>query len=367
MKIHPLLQNPRAVLVVRVPLGGTARWDDFRLAGRQVLQALQLEMEGEKVVFKPNVTSGERFADPDTGITTHPAFVQGMIDYLRADGTPARRMTIIEDPRDSDDNDPRHWRGTGFETLSAESGVKLHCPTQYTCVKKPVPNPHAFERLNVSRLAVAENTLLINVPKLKTHNLGITTLGMKNLMGLVNVFDRHYCLQAWDELPDEIKQDQRPRHEWFDREKHEQWQLGLARRLVDTAQVLDPGLTIVEGVVGREGTGFQRGRNRALGWAIAGVNVAAVDAAASYLMGFDPAEPVYLRLAAKAGLGETDPAKLKFYIEDAGELALCGDPASLRATPPFRVITNTVGEDRSPFSQEPVVDGSDSFFGKSHA
>jgi uncharacterized protein (DUF362 family) len=356
------------VLVSCVPLGGTVGWEDYRRAGLQVLRALQLEMEGEKVVFKPNVTSGERFADPDTGITTHPGFVQGLIEYLRAGGTPARKMTIVEDPRDSDDNHPRHWRGTGFERLSAESGVRLHCPTQYTCVKKAVPNPHAFERLNVSRLAVAPNTLVFNVPKLKTHNLGITTLGMKNLMGLVNVFDRHYCLQAWDQLPAEIQAERRPRHEWFDREMHEQWQTGLARRLVDTAQVIPPALTIVEGVVGREGTGFQRGRNRALGWAIAGTNVVAVDSAASYLMGFDPRKLVYLRMAAQAGLGCNQVEALKFYIEQEGELHLCAEPAGLRARPPFRVITNTVGEDRSPFPNEEVqVDPSDSFFGKSRA
>jgi uncharacterized protein (DUF362 family) len=368
MKIHPLLQDPNAVLLVRVPLAGTVSWQDYRRAGVQAMHALRLELEGEKVVFKPNVTSGERFADPDTGITTHPGFLQGMIEYMRERGTPARRMTIVEDPRDSDDNHPRHWRGTGFETLSQDTGVRLHCPTTYTCVKKVVPQPQIFERLNVSRLAVAPNTVLFNVPKLKTHNLGITTLGTKNLMGLVNVFDRHYCLQAWDQLPEQIQHDQRPRHEWFDREMHELWQTGLARRLVDTAQVLQPAMNIVEGVVGREGTGFQRGRNRALGLAIAGTNVVAVDCAASYIMGFDPREIVYLQLAAQAGLGCAEISQLKLYTEEQGELSLCSDPAVLRVSPPFRVITNTLGEDRDPFqSAEAVVDPSDTFFGKSKA
>lgn len=368
MKIHPLLQDPNAVLVTCLPPAEPVTWEDFARAGRQVMRALRVEMEGEKVVFKPNVTSGERFADPDTGVTTHPGFLEGMIDYLRAGGTPARRMTIVEDPRDTDDNHPRHWRDTGYDRLSRESGVKLHCPTTYTCVKKPVPQPQIFERLNVSRLAAAPNTVLFNVPKLKTHNLGITTLGMKNLMGLVNVFDRHYCLQAWDQLPEHIRSDQRPRREWFTRDDHAQWQTGLARRLVDTAQVLRPALNIVEGVVGREGTGFQRGRNRPLGLVVAGVNVVAVDSAASYLMGFDPAEIIYLRLAGEAGLGCNDVSQLSFYVEAQGDLALCREPAALRADPPFRVITNTVGEERDPFQNEAVViDPSDVFFGKSRA
>jgi uncharacterized protein (DUF362 family) len=368
MKLHPLLQDPSAVLVVQVPLAGKVGWEDFEQAGFQALRAMQLELEGEKVVFKPNVTSGERFADPDTGITTHPGFVDGMVTYLQARGTPARRMTIVEDPRDTDDNHPRHWRGTGFDRLSQARGVRLHCPTTYTCVKKRVPQPQVFERLNVSRLAVAPNTVLINVPKMKTHNLGITTLGMKNLMGLVNVFDRHYCLQAWDELPEAWQNDQRPRRMWFDHDKHEQWQTGLARRLVDTAQVLQPALNIVEGVVGREGTGFQRGRNRALGLVIAGINVVAVDSAASYIMGFEPQELIYLRLAAEVGLGCNQMDQLKLYTEQQGALVLCKDIETLRVKPPFRVITNTYGEDPDPFESEGrVLDPSDSFFGKSKA
>jgi uncharacterized protein (DUF362 family) len=368
MKIHPLLQDPNAVLLVRVPLDGTVSWQDYRRAGAQAMRALRVELEGEKVVFKPNVTSGERFADPDTGITTHPGFLQGMIEYLRERGTPARRMTIVEDPRDSDDNHPRHWRGTGFDRLSQETGVRLHCPTTYTCVKKTVPQPQVFERLNVSRLAVAPNTVLFNVPKLKTHNLGITTLGMKNLMGLVNVFDRHYCLQAWDELPEEIQHDQRPRHEWFDREKHELWQTGLARRLVDTAQVLHPAMNIVEGVVGREGTGFQRGRNRALGWRSRASTWWQSTARPVTSWASTRKKSSISKLAAQAGLGCAEISQLKLYTEEQGELVPVLRSRRAAGFAPVSRHHQHVGEDRDPFqSAEAVVDPSDSFFGKSKA
>ena len=49
------------------------------------LVAMQVELEpGENAVLKPNVTVGENYADPDTGITTHPGFVQGAIEHLQA-------------------------------------------------------------------------------------------------------------------------------------------------------------------------------------------------------------------------------------------------------------------------------------------
>ena len=270
MNLHPLLKDPNSVLIYRHPLNGAAQWEDFRAAAHAALNLMQVELQGESAVLKPNVTSGEHFANPDTGITTHPGFVQGMAEYLGDHGARRGRISVVEDPRDVDNNLPRNWNGTGYELAAARTGMRLLCPTTYTCVKKTVANPLVFKTLNVSRLAVDPHTVLFNVPKLKTHNLAITTLGMKNLMGLVNVFDRHFCAQAWNALPASIRSDPRPRQEWFTPEMHELWQTHLAMRLVDTAQVLRPALTIVEGVVGREGTGFQHGRNRQLGLVIAG-------------------------------------------------------------------------------------------------
>ena len=361
MKIHPLLHDPNAVLVIRASLSNPVAWDDFRLAARQVMTAMQIELEGERVVIKPNLTSGEHFANPDTGITTHPGFVQGMIEYLLEHAGPHGRasrnawITIAEDPRNSNDNLPRTWAGTGFERLAQQTGARLHSPTTFTCVKQTIENSSIFPRLNVSRLAVAPHTLLFNVPKLKTHNLSITTLCMKNLMGLVNVFDRHFCAQAWQDLPVAIREDTRPRREWFDRSIHERWQHGLALRLADTARAIRPVLNIIEGVVGREGTGFQRGHNRTLGLVIAGLNLVAVDSLASYLMGFDPQHLIYLNVATEAGLGENDIRKLRVYTLQAGELVLCSDVRALRIDPPFTVLSGIMGEDPDQFRSEDLA------------
>jgi hypothetical protein len=115
--------------------------------------------------------------------------------------------------------------------------------------------------------------------------------------------------------------------------------------------VLRADLTIIEGVVGREGTGFQRGRNRNLGLVVAGTNVVAVDSVASWLVGFDPLKLIYLRMAAEAGLGENDPARITVYTTEGEELVPCADPAALRADPSFRVISGIKGEDLDPFRE----------------
>ncbi len=345
MRMRSELRDPNAVVVYRAPLSDPVTWEDFRRAAWQVMAAMEVELEGEKGVVKPNVTVGERFADPDSGIGTHPAFVRGMVEYLQEHGVRRGGVYILEDPRDTDDNEPRHWRGTGYAEVAQETGARLRCPTTYTCVKKTVPRPLVHRTLNVSRLVVGPNTVLLNVPKLKTHNLSITTLCLKNLMGAVNVFDRHFCVQAWREMPEEIRDNRRPRSEWMDWSTHERWHEGLARRLADTAQVVQPRLNIVEGIIAREGTGFERGNNLALGLVVAGASMVAVDSVASYLMGFDPEDLLYLRIAAEAGLGCNDLGSLRLYTIRDGGLAALADLETLRAQPPLRVISNTAGEE----------------------
>lgn len=343
MTLHPWLDDPAAVLVCRTPVPAHPSGDDFARAAGAALEAMELEIDDERIVVKPNVTSGEMFADPDSGITTHPRFVHGVLDYLLDHGAVADRTTMVEDPRDTDDDEPRHWRGTGYLEVADSTGVGLRFPTTASCVARSVPDPLVFPTLAVDREATDAATVLINVPKLKTHNLAITTLSMKNLMGLVYTPDRHYCRQAWLEIPEadragsatpEAASPDAP----FDTALHERWQAGLARRLTDTAKVAVPRLNVIEGVVGRDGTGFRNGANYALGLVVAGVNVVAVDAVASYLMGFDPASPIYLRIAAEAGLGTNDLGSIRVYEVDAGRLVRCDDPERLRGTP-FRVIS----------------------------
>jgi uncharacterized protein (DUF362 family) len=330
---------------MRTPLSGAATWEDFRRSAQNMLSAMGVALDDENAVLKPNVTVGERFADPDSGVGTHPGFVQGMAEYLLTHGSCRGGIYVLEDPRNSDDNEPRHWRDTGFPELQATLGVKLRTPTSYTSVRRPVPKPLCHPTIAVSRLAVASNTVLINVPKMKTHNLAITTLCLKNLMGVVNVFDRHFCNQAWREMPEAVEAGKQSKKLWMDRALHERWQEGLARRLVDLAQVVQPSLNIVEGVVARDGTGFNRGRNYPLGLCVAGVNMVAVDSVASYLMGFDPQSLIYLRMAADAGLGTNDLRAITVYSVDDGEIVPCHDLAALCAQPPLRVISDIKGEE----------------------
>ena len=345
MKLHQWFDDPSTVLVSRIPVGSAPTGEQFRRASVEALEAIGLELSNERVVIKPNVTIGEKFADPGSGITTHPMFVLGIGEYLLGHGAQKGGISILEDPRNTDDDSTRHWRGTGYPEVASQIDAVLRSPSSTTCVTKSVPHPRAAHELSVSRVATDPESILINVPKLKTHNLAITTLCLKNLMGVVHAPDRHYCRQAWLEIPEHERAPPEPADGWFDCRLHERWQEGLACRLIDTAQVVTPHLNLVEGVVGRDGTGFRNGINYPIGISIAGTNMAAVDTVASYIMGFDPASIVYLRLAGSAGLGPTTMDRIRVFVTEDRELTRCTDVSRLRVAPPFRVISRMPGAD----------------------
>ena len=84
-----------------------------------------------------------------------------------------------------------------------------------------------------------------------------------------------------------------------------------------------PRLSVVDGLVGRDGTAFNEGANYPLGWALAGVNEVHVDAVATYLMGLDPQATPYLQFAHARGLGTIDPEGIE-VVDLASGTALNG-------------------------------------------
>lgn len=346
MRLHPLLRRPDVVVVSRTAVSARPTAAEYIGAGRAVLEAIGLEIAGERVVLKPNLTTAEQRADPDDGISTHPAFLRGLVDHLRSHGARRDRLYVLEDPLDEDHDRPRDWSRTGLPQALDGTGVKLRYPTARTVVRRRVPEALVHSERRVGRLAVDAGTVLINVPKLKTHGIAITTLCVKNLMGVDYVTDRHYCGQAIRAvLARMASPGGSDLAAWATLDDHERVQRELANRLVDLAKVVRPALNVVEGVVGRDGTGFQRGRSFPLGVCIAGTNAVTVDAFASWLMGFDPLKLIYLQVAAAAGLGEIDPRKIEAYTVEIGGLVRCRDAAGLRFQTPFDVITQSREQD----------------------
>lgn len=86
--------------------------------------------------------------------------------------------------------------------------------------------------------------------------------------------------------------------------------LDFAKIVVDLFSLTKPGLNIVDGVIGMEGSGAASGDPRKLGMIFASTDAVAVDSLICHILGEDPLIPVNVN-ACERGLGEADVTKIK--------------------------------------------------------
>jgi len=96
----------------------------------------------------------------------------------------------------------------------------------------------------------------------------------------------------------------------------EQW----IQRALDSASAIRPNINIIEGIIGRDGSGFDTGKDEICNILVIGLSMYEVDSIGSYIMGHDPNELPYTRVAKERGLGECDPAKIPLYWIRNGEI-----------------------------------------------
>jgi uncharacterized protein (DUF362 family) len=316
------------VVLHHVPTDGAPSYAEYRAASLKMLDVLRVPIEQKKITLKPNVVHG---ASPDSGITVHPGFMRGIIDHLIERGFAPDAITMAEGGGGEDDRDmSRHYHAVGFDTLAAETGVNLVDLNADDFVRVDIPTGVVFKQMPIGRTVWDPEAYFINIPKMRTHNLAITTIAIKNLQGIVvPLEERHMCSLF-------------PRYDG-DRggnglsgsvlDTHERW----AHKIVDISLARKPDLNLVDAVVSRDGTGFRQGKNRALGVVLAGVNQASVDAVGTTLMGFDPHEITYVRIAGERGMGPIDLKEIRVLEVRDGALTERGSIRDLIADPPFRV------------------------------
>jgi uncharacterized protein (DUF362 family) len=89
-------------------------------------------------------------------------------------------------------------------------------------------------------------------------------------------------------------------------------------RLLALSAFMPPNVSVIDGFAAMQGEGPRHGRRVALGTVVAGTDAVAVDAVAASMMGFEPMEIAYLRLANAMGLG----------VADLSAISIIGDPVS---------------------------------------
>lgn len=239
---------------------------------------------GERVLLKPNLLSAKPV---ESAVTTHPAVIEAVIRIVKDAGA----FPFVGDSPGFGSAGQVAAK-TGIKEVAERHGVEI--VNLLDGVQVQHKNSRVFKRFELARAAV-EADAIINLPKLKTHVMMTMTLGVKNLFGCV---------------PGKRKVS------WHFEAGHDKD--AFARMLVEVYQLLNPRLSILDGIIGMEGDGPGSGLPREMGIIAASSDAVAMDVVISRMVGLGPEGLPTTKAARYLGVGETDLEKIELSGDAAG-------------------------------------------------
>lgn len=247
-------------------------------AVERALDQLNYDFSNVKnVVIKPNLCY---YWTSSTGETTDGRVVCAAINYLRRKISNDVKITVAE--ADASAMKTKYaFSILGYSELCQKNNVNLKNLSEGNIVNSTVKvgNENVTLPFNEDLLKA---DLIINVPKLKTHNFVGVTCALKNIFGAI-AKPRKYSYHN-----------------------------NIANVIVAANKIVKSNITLVDGLIVRGSV------PKKLGVVLAGDNPLSTDFVAAKIMGFNPKSVPYLDLAAKEKLGETSNIGL---IEDGVSLA----------------------------------------------
>ncbi|MDX2481838.1 MAG: DUF362 domain-containing protein [Desulfuromusa sp.] len=291
------MQSPPKPEHARVSLQRLKTYDptDTLAALEKLLQPLggmsAFVKPGQKVLIKPNLLAGKA---PDKAVTTHPEIVRAVIKLAQSAGG---EVVLGDSPGIGSPESVARKSGmlavaeeTGSRFVPFETSVTIH------------PTGGTFQQFEVAQ-ELLDADVIINLPKLKTHQMMGLTCGVKNMFGaVVGLRKPRLHLQAGTD------------------------KAFFALMLLELCETLAPALTIVDAVVGMEGEGPGSGDPVHIGALLAGSHPQAVDTVATELVGLQPRQIWTQQIAIAT----------KRPYTNLQQLELSGDPLELLKINYFR-------------------------------
>lgn len=202
---------------------------------------------GTKVLLKPNLVVDK---DAAFSVTTNPRFVYAVVRYLKNIGIDD--ITIADCPGGAlllFSEMQTVYKKTGYSALS--EFAKLNTDFE----SKDIDSSEGSVNKNFNIInAVSEADFIINIPKLKTHNMTCITAGVKNLFGCIPGLQKPAFHAKYPAVKD------------------------FSNMLVELAQTVNADFTIVDAIDIMEGDGPTNGKKRHLGLTFSSCDVFSLDA-----------------------------------------------------------------------------------------
>ncbi len=238
---------------------------------------------GANVIIKPNVCTSNRIYEG--AATTNPWVVGALVKMCFEAG--AGRVRVFDYPFNG--SSPTNYKTSGIADQVLAAGGGLESVDWNKFIQTSLPAARSL-RSAAFYSEVIDADVVINVPIAKHHSGAGLTLGMKNLMGVVQ-----------DRIA--IHNDLHP-------------------RIVDLADFLRPELTVIDAVRILTANGpISQSLNdvRVMNTVIASADIVAADAYATRLFGWtDPNRLAYVRIGHEIGLGRSDLENLEIEEIEVG-------------------------------------------------
>jgi uncharacterized protein (DUF362 family) len=230
---------------------------------------------GQTVVIKPNICTA--YYGYEYAATTNPYIISALVALCLGAG--ARTVKVMDSPFGGSAKNA--YVTSGIQEQVENAGGEMVLMSSLKFMDTDIP-----QGVDIKRWAIFDEVLnadvLINVPILKHHSLARLTIGMKNLMGVIN--------------------------------NRSAIHRNMGQRLADLASLVKPDLTIVDAMrmlMANGPTGGSLNDVNPAGTLIASADIIAADSYAAQLFGIQPDTLEYIQAGAAMGLGRSDLGSLK--------------------------------------------------------
>ena len=276
--------NPNVALVK-----GKDRKTNMYNALKLIEDDVRKSIGDKQVVIKPNFT---RVKKEEWLASTHVDNIQAVLEFLKPF---YKKKIIIAEGAGGAEPIEIPLENFGYYKLKEDYNVEFFnlCNDDYSTVNLLNSNIQPMP-ISTSNLMLNPDTYVISAAVMKTHNLAVVTLGLKNIV-LASPMN-------------------------FGRGKNERGKLHSKPMMEDPryfnynmfmmSQYVYPDLTIIDGFVGMEGKGPLFGDPIEVGVAIASTDTVAADRIGTEVMGHDFSKVGHLVHCANAKMGEGDITKI---------------------------------------------------------